>query len=102
MNIINKLFLRIRAEIVYAKAKAVADRKAKEYPPLTFFVLPMESGKLIVVDYNQFCEMRRWGKAPKDAKPKDLYKDCVYHTKCMSEKGKASHKRKYLKWKGLL
>ncbi len=102
MNIINKLFLRIRAEIVYAKAKAVADRKAEEYPPLTYFVLPMQSGKLIVVDYNQFCEMRRWGKAPKDAKPKDLYRNCVYHTKCMSDKGKASHKRKYLKWKGLL
>ena len=54
MNIIKKLFLRIRAEIVYAKAKAVADRKAGQYPPLTFFVLPMESGKLIVVNYDQY------------------------------------------------
>ncbi len=96
---IKNVFKRIKCELMYRKATAAADKAASKHGGV-FFVLPMQSGRLMVVNKQQYAKFKRLHLAPRDAKVKDLYTDCVYHTRCFSEKGKASKKRKFLRWKG--
>ena len=86
---------------MYRKAKAAA-LKASSKDGEIYFVLPMQSGKLMVINRNQYLAYRRVGLTPKDAKPKDLFHDCVYHTNAKSKKAQQNRKRKFLRWKGLV
>ncbi len=96
---IKNLFKRIKCELMYRKATAAADKAAGKHGGV-FFVLPMQSGKLMVINKQQYAEFKKRKLAPKDAKVKDLYHDCVYHTRCFSKKGRDGKKRKFLRWKG--
>ncbi len=91
---------RIKCELMYRKAKAAALRASLKSGE-TYFVLPMESGRLMVISKNQYLAYRKAGLTPKDAKPKDLFRDCVYHTDARSSKAQRNRKRKFLRWKGL-
>lgn len=84
---------------MYRKAKAAA-LKASSKDGDIYYVLPMQSGKLMVINRNQYLAYRKVGLTPKDAKPKDLFHDCVYHTNAKSRKAQQSRKRKFLRWKG--
>ena len=92
---------RIKCELMYRNAKAAA-MKASSKDGEIYFVLPMQSGKLTVINRNQYLAYRRVGLTPKDAKPKDLFHDCVYHTNAKSKKAQQNRKRKFLRWKGLV
>ena len=81
---ITKIFKRIKCEIMYRQATAKADYAAKKHKGEIYFVLPTEKGNLMIM------------------KSRDLFRDCVYHTNCKSERGKRSRKRKFLRWKGLI
>lgn len=100
LNLTN-FFKRIQCEIIYRKAVDMANRAAQKNQEV-YFVLPMSSGKLIVVNKEQYKYFREKKLTPKDAKVRDLFKDSVYHTLCKSEKGKRQKKLKYLRWKGVL
>lgn len=95
-----KIFKRIKCELMYRKAKAAA-LKASSKDGEIYYVLPMESGKLIVINRQQYLAYRKVGLTPKDGKPRDLFKDCVYHTNAKSKKAQLNRKQKFLRWKGL-
>ncbi len=97
---VKKLFYRIKCELMYRKAKAAA-QKASSKDGDIYYVLPTESGKLMVINRQQYLAFRKVGLTPKDAKPKDLFRDCVYHTNAKSRNAQLSRKRKFLRWKGL-
>ncbi len=96
-----QLIYRIKCELMYRKATEIADKKAY-HNGCIYYVLPTESGKLMVINRQQYMEYRKLGLTPKDGQSKDLFHDCVYHTNCNSAKGKEHRKRKFLKWKGIV
>lgn len=96
---IKKLFRRIKCELMYRQAVIKADKAAKSSNDV-FFVLPTESGKLMIMTKSMYELFRRKKLVPKDAYAKDLFKDSVYHTRCRSVNAKRAKKRKFLKWKG--
>jgi hypothetical protein len=95
-----RMIYRIKCELMYRKATAAAEKMASK-DGCIYFVLPTESGKLMVLNHDQYLAFRKVGLTPVDARPKDLFRDCLYHTNCHSEKAKQSRKRKFLRWKGL-
>lgn len=96
---VKRLIYRTKCELMYRKATAAADKMASKDGDI-YYVLPTESGKLMVINRNQYMAFRKVGLTPKDGKPKDLFHDCLYHTNCHSEKAKHGRKRKFLRWKG--
>lgn len=98
---VKKLAYRIKCELMYRKATAAADRMASKTGDI-YYVLPMESGKLMVINRNEYMAYRKIGLTPKDGKPKDLFHDCIYHTNCHSKKGRLHRKGKFFRWKGLV
>lgn len=96
-----KIIKRLRCEVMYRQAINMAN-KASFKDGLVYFVLPTESGKLMVINHAQYALFRKEGLTPKDAMPKDLFKDSVYHTNCRSVKGKKHKKHKFLAWQGLV
>ncbi len=98
---VKNLAYRIKCELMYRKATAAADRMAKKTGDI-YYVLPMESGKLMVINRSEYMAYRKAGLTPKDGKPKDLFHDCIYHTNCHSKNGRLHRRRKFLKWKGLV
>ncbi len=97
---IKRLAYRIKCELMYRKATAAADRMASKNGDI-YYVLPMESGKLMVINRSEYMAYRKVGLTPKDGKPRDLFHDCLYHTNCRSVKSKRNRKGKFLRWKGL-
>lgn len=97
---VRKMIYRIKCELMYRKATAVADKMASKDGDI-YFVLPTEKGKLMVINHNQYMAFRKVGLTPKDGKPRDLFHDCLYHSNCNSKKAKQHRKRKFLRWKGL-
>lgn len=93
MNIIK----RIKCEITYRMAVNSAERlhtiNGKDY-----FVMPLHHGRLIVLSRAEYTWHRREGNAPKEIKPRDLYRECVYHTHCLGKKGKVVRKNRWLRW----
>lgn len=97
---LKKLIYRIKCELMYRKSTAAADKMASKDGEV-YYVLPMESGKVTVINRQQYMAFRQLGYAPKDGRPRDLFRDCLYHTNCRSDKAKAGRKRKFMKWKGI-
>lgn len=97
---IKKAIYRTKCELMYRKATAAADKASSKDGDI-YYVLPTEGGKLMVINRSQYQSFRKAGLTPKDAKTRDLFQDCLYHTNCHSKKAKAGRKRKYLRWKGL-
>lgn len=97
---VKKAANRIKCELMYRKATTAADKMASKDGDI-YYVLPTESGKLMVINRSQYMAFRKVGLAPKDGKPRDLFHDCLYHTNCHSTKAKQRRKRKFLRWKGL-
>lgn len=93
---------RIKCEIMYRKATAAADYASRKKGGEVFYVLPTNSGKLMVMNRPMFEQFKKAHLTDKDFKARDLFKDCVYHTLCRSKNGRRSRKRKFLRWKGLL
>lgn len=93
---------RIKCEIMYRKATAAAEYASRKKGGEVFYVLPMQSGKLMVTDRKMFEQFKKAHLTDKDFKARDLFKDCVYHTLCRSKKGRQSRKRKFLRWKGMI
>lgn len=85
---------------MYWEACRKADKCAMQTGDV-FYVLPLESGKLIVLNKDAYESYRIRNLTPKDAPPRSLYKNSVYHTRCFSINARKSKKRKFLKWKGL-
>lgn len=96
---VKKTIHRIKCELMYCKATAAADKMASKNQDI-YYVLPTESGKLMVINRSQYMIFRKAGLTPKDGKPKDLFRDCLYHTNCHSKKAKQNRKGKFLRWKG--
>lgn len=94
-----KLFKRAKCELQYWEACRKADKLAMR-TGVVFFVLPLESGKLIVIDKDGYEKFRIRHLTPKDMPPRDLFRESVYHTRCRSINGRKSKKRKFLRWKG--
>lgn len=94
------LFKRIRCEIIWRKAVSMADRES-DRNGTDYFVMPITDGKLYVITQNEYRMFRRKHLAPQRIKPRDLFRECIYHTHWMSAKDKAIRKRKYLRWKGV-
>lgn len=94
-----RLIHRIKCELMYRKATAAADKMASKDADV-YYVLPTENGKLMIANRKQYMTFRKVGLTPKDGKPRDLFKDCLYHTNCHSKKAKQGRKRKFLRWKG--
>ena len=99
---ITKIFKRIKCEIMYRQATAKADSAAKKNKGEIYFVLPTEKGNLMIMNRPLFEAFKKTKLVDKDMKSRDLFRDCVYHTNCKSERGKRSRKRKFLRWKGLI
>lgn len=97
---LKKVIYRIKCELMYRKATAAADKMASKDGSI-YYVLPTESGKLTIINREQYAAFRKLGYAPKDGKPRDLFRDCLYHTNCHSAKAKAGRKRKFMRWKGI-
>ena len=97
---VKKFIYRTKCELMYRKAKAAAIKMASKDGDI-YYVLPMESGKLMVINKSQYMAYRKAGLTPKDGKPKDIFRDCVYHTRAKSKNAQVSRKRKFLRWKGL-
>ena len=97
---VKNLIHRIKCELMYRKATAAANKLASKDGDI-YYVLPTESGKLMVINRSQYMAYRKVGLTPKDGKPRDLFRDCLYHTNCHSQKGKQGRKRKFLSWKGI-
>ena len=96
------IFKRIRCEIMYRQATAKADCASRKNNGEIFYVLPTQKGKLMIMNRSLFEAFRKTRLVDSDIKARDLFRDCVYHTSCRSEKGKRSRKRKFLRWKGLI
>ena len=75
---------------------------AKKNKGEIYFVLPTEKGNLMIMNRPLFEAFKKTKLVDKDMKSRDLFRDCVYHTNCKSERGKRSRKRKFLRWKGLI
>lgn len=99
---IQRIVKRIQCEIIYRQATAKADRASRKKGGDIFYVLPSESGKLMVMNRQMFAAFKKAHMTDNDMKVRDLFRDCVYHTLCHSKNGKRSRKRKFLRWKGLL
>ena len=99
---IKKIFKRIKFELMYLRAVSAADSASRKSGGETFFVLPTHSGKLMVMSRNDFTSFKKAHLVDSDFKPRDLFRDCVYHTNCCSYKVKRIRKRKFLRWKGLI
>lgn len=98
---VKKLIYRIKCELMYRKAKAAAIKMASKDGDV-YYVLPTESGKLMVINRSQYLAYRKVGLTPKDGKPRELFRDCVYHTRAHSKAAQNNRKRKFLRWKGLV
>lgn len=98
---VKNMIYRTKCELMYRKATAAADKASFKDGDI-YYVLPTESGKLMVINRSQYQTFRKAGLTPKDAKTKDLFHDCLYHTNCHSEKAKVGRKRKFMRWKGLV
>lgn len=99
---VTKIFKRIKCEIMYRQATAKADYASKKNNGEIFYVLPTQKGNLMIMNRSLFEAFKKTKLVDSDMKVRDLFKDCVYHTNCKSEKGKRSRKRKFLRWKGLI
>lgn len=99
---ITKIFKRIKCEIMYRQATAKADYAAKKNKGEIYFVLPTEKGNLMIMNRPLFEAFKKTKLVDKDMKSRDLFRDCVYHTNCKSERGKRSRKSQFLRWKGLI
>lgn len=99
MNIKN-IIKRIKSELMYHRAVVMADRAQAKYG-CDYFVMPTESGKLIIINKEEYRVFRNHKWTPKSVKTRDLYRECLYHTSCHSKKARVAKKRKYLRWKGL-
>lgn len=99
---VTKIIKRIKCEIMYRQATAKADYASKKNNGEIFYVLPTQNGKLMIMNRPLFETFKRKKQVDNDMKVRDLFRDCVYHTNCKSKKGKASRKRKFLRWKGLI
>ncbi len=97
---IAKIFKRIKSELTYFRAVTMADNAHSRYG-CDYFVMPTESGKLIVINKEEYRLFRNRKWTPREVKARDLYRECLYHTSCNSHKAKVAKKRKYLRWKGL-
>lgn len=97
-----KIFKRIKCEIMYRQATAKADYASKKKNGEIFYVLPTQKGNLMIMNRSLFETFKRAKLVDNDMKVRDLFRDCVYYTNCKSKKGKASRKRKFLRWKGLI
>lgn len=95
-----KIFKRIKCELMYWNAVQAA-HKLNRKTGIVYFVMPTESGKLMVMNYDEYKIYRQKGYTDKELKPKDLFKESVYHTNCKSKLGKQNKHRKFLRWKGL-
>lgn len=94
-----KILKRIKCELMYWNAVQTANKLNRKMG-VVYFVMPTESGKLMVMNYDEYVLYRKKGYTDKDLKPKDLFKESVYHTNCKSKAGKQHKHRKFLRWKG--
>lgn len=99
---IKSIIKRIKFELIYRRSVSAADSASRKSGGETFFVLPTHGGKLMVMSRKDFTSFKKAHLVDSGFKPRDLFRDCVYHTNCRSSKGKRSRKRKFLRWKGML
>lgn len=95
-----KLLHRIKCEIMYRKAVSLADKTSAKNGKV-YFVMPTETGKLMVISYEEYCAFRKAKLTPRDLRPRDMFRESLYHTNCKSKKGKQYKKHKFLRWQGL-
>lgn len=95
-----KLFRRIKAEIAYRMAVRAANA-GYERTGRTHYVMPTESGKLMIVTAKSFSYLRNTKRADKGIRVRNLHRESLYNTDCRSKKGKRIRKEKYLRWLGL-
>lgn len=87
---VTKIFKRIKCEIMYRQATAKADYASKKNHGEIFYVLPTQKGNLIIMNRSLFEAFKKTKLVDNDMKVRDLFKDCVYHTNCKSEKESAA------------
>ena len=101
IRVMKRIIKRIKCELMYRQATAQADCASRKNHGDIYYVLPTQSGKLMIMNRSMFATFRKAHLTDPDFKIRDLFRDCVYHTNCMSKNGKRNRKRKFLRWKGL-
>lgn len=99
---VRRFFKRIKCELMYRKAVGLAEKASALHQSEVYFVLPTAGKKLMVASKAEYLVLRKKKYTDKDAKPRQLYKDAIYHTLCHSKKAKRDKHRRFLRWQGVI
>lgn len=94
---VKKVYYKMRWYLMYREAVKKSEQASMKLRKLVF-VLPTESGKLMLMTYQDFKNLKKTKVIGKDYKPNQLFKECVYHTNIKSKKGKENHYEKWVTW----